>query len=107
MTDDTNNQVAYKTTTATEYAEDDVPLEVEPGEGTPFVVIPRGGVQEVGRSCYQLETRFGTYLVDAGLNQGDGGQFPDFRGIDEGQIDAVFLTHAHIDHVGALPVIES
>ncbi|EMA39318.1 MBL fold metallo-hydrolase [Halobiforma nitratireducens] len=107
MTGDTDDQVAYKTTTATEYTEDDVPLAVDPGEGTPFIVIPRGGVQEVGRSCYQLETKFGTYLVDAGLNQGDGGQFPDFRGIDEGQIDAVFLTHAHIDHVGALPVIES
>ncbi|WP_222913301.1 MBL fold metallo-hydrolase [Natrinema sp. SYSU A 869] len=107
MTDNGNGQVAYKTTTVDEYAEDDVPLEVDPGDGTPFVVIPRGGVQEVGRSCYQLETKFGTYLVDAGLNQGDGGQFPDFRGLDEGQIDAVFLTHAHIDHIGAVPVIES
>jgi len=53
-------------------------------------------------SGYQVE-RNGTYLVDVGLNQGDGGLFPDLRGLDEGQIDAVFLTHAHIDHVGSLP----
>ncbi|WP_440009167.1 MBL fold metallo-hydrolase [Halomicrococcus sp. SG-WS-1] len=82
-------------------------LEYELGEDTPFVVIPRGGAQEVGRSCYQIETTHGTYLVDAGLNQGDGGLFPDFRGIEDGDIDAVFLTHAHIDHIGALPVLES
>jgi len=74
---------------------------------SPFVVVPRGGAKEIGRSCYQVETRTGTYLVDAGLNQGDGGLFPDLRGLDEGQIDAVFLTHAHIDHIGSLPLLES
>ena len=74
---------------------------------TPIVVTPRGGAREVGRSCYQLDTGVGTYLVDCGLNQGDGGQFPDFRGLDRGKIDAVFLTHAHIDHSGGLPVLEA
>jgi len=68
---------------------------------------PSRGAKEIGRSCYQVETRTGTYLVDAGLNQGDGGLFPDLRGLDEGQIDAVFLTHAHIDHIGSLPLLES
>lgn len=107
MTNNIDLDASYKLSTAGDDSEDDIPLEVKPGEGTPFVVISRGGAQEVGRSCYQLETKFGSYLVDAGLNQGGGGQFPDFRGTSEGQIDAVFLTHAHIDHVGALPVIES
>jgi len=73
---------------------------------TPLVVHPRGGAREVGRSCYQVETPDGTYLVDCGLNQGGGGQFPDFRGLGTEAIDAVFLTHAHIDHTGALPVLE-
>ncbi|WP_199522916.1 MBL fold metallo-hydrolase [Haloferax sp. Atlit-6N] len=74
---------------------------------TPMVVVPRGGGMEVGRSCYQLETEHSTLLVDAGLNQGTGGQFPDFRGLEKGQVDGVFLTHAHIDHCGALPVLEN
>jgi predicted metal-dependent RNase len=81
------------------------PQDVLDGE-TPVVVHPRGGAREVGRSCYQVETPAGTYLVDCGLNQGGGGQFPDFRGLDPHAIDAVFLTHAHIDHTGGLPVLE-
>lgn len=82
-------------------------LQYRLNEETPFVVIPRGGAREVGRSCFQVETHHGTYLVDVGLKQGGGGQFPDLRGIEDEQIDAVFLTHAHIDHVGALPLLES
>lgn len=73
----------------------------------PVVIIPRGGGPQIGRSCFHVQTPSVDVLVDAGLNQGDGGDFPDFREIDEGQIDAVFLTHAHVDHSGALPVLEA
>lgn len=76
-------------------------------EGTPMVVVPRGGTRGIGRSCYEVTTRHSTFLVDCGLNQGDGGQFPDLRGLDQEQVDAVFLTHAHIDHCGGLPVLEA
>jgi len=74
---------------------------------TPMAVTPRGGAREVGRSCYQVDTEWATYLVDCGLNQGAGGQFPDFRGLEPNDVDAVFLTHAHIDHCGGLPVLEN
>lgn len=72
----------------------------------PLVVTPLGGAREVGRSCYHVQTPELDLLVDCGLNQGSGGQFPKLRDIDERQIDAVFLTHAHIDHSGGLPVLE-
>jgi len=74
---------------------------------TPLVVTPRGGDREVGRSCYQVDTQHGRYLVDCGLNQGTGEKFPDFRGLQLQSIDAVFLTHAHVDHCGGLPVLEN
>jgi len=64
-----------------------------------------GGAKEIGRSCYQVETRNGTYLVDVGLNQGDGGLFPDLRGPSMRTDRRSFLTHAHIDHVGSLPLL--
>ncbi|SEP98694.1 MBL fold metallo-hydrolase [Natrinema salaciae] len=86
------------------------PLEhadIRPSADRPMVVTPRGGDREVGRSCYQVDTEYGTYLVDCGLNQGDGGDYPDFRGLDPESVDAVFLTHAHIDHCGGLPVLEA
>lgn len=76
----------------------------------PVVIIPRGGTREVGRSCYQLQTQYGEYLIDCGLKQGSGTgngvSFPDFRGIGSNDLDAVFLTHAHIDHIGGLPILE-
>jgi len=74
---------------------------------TPFVIIPRGGCRQVGRSCYHVQTRDGDYLVDCGIAQGgDTVGYPDFQGIQEEAIDGVFLTHAHIDHSGALPILE-
>jgi len=55
--------------------------DVTPSRHTPLVVTPRGGDREVGRSCYQVDTQHGRYLVDCGLNQGTGEKFPDFRGL--------------------------
>lgn len=74
---------------------------------TPMIVTPRGGGREVGRSCYQVDTQHSTIIVDCGLNQSAGGEFPDLRGLDIDQIDAVILTHAHIDHCGGLPLLEN
>ena len=70
-------------------------------------VTPHGGAREVGRSCYHVQTAEYDYLVDCGLKQSHITEYPDFSGIDRGQIDAVFVTHAHVDHIGALPIAES
>lgn len=73
---------------------------------TEFEITPRGGVEEVGRSCYHVQAGDRDYLVDCGLKQSHTAEFPNFRGLEPGQIDAVFITHAHIDHIGGLPVAE-
>jgi len=65
-----------------------------------------GGAREVGRSSLLLETPKSKILVDAGIAAGSNGypilNIPEFN-INE--IDAIVVSHAHLDHVGFIPVI--
>lgn len=65
-----------------------------------------GATREVTGSCYLIETDQTRVLVDCGLFQGghtcSSRNFDAFP-FDPKTIDAVFLTHAHVDHTGRLP----
>jgi metallo-beta-lactamase family protein len=59
-------------------------------------------------SCYFVETQQAKILVDCGLFQGAEGAGALNRpplGHSSAQLDAVVLTHAHLDHVGRLPLL--
>lgn len=62
-----------------------------------------GATHEVTGSCTLLEVGGRYYMVDCGMEQG----MDVFQNIplpvNPGQVEAVFLTHAHIDHSGMLP----
>lgn len=68
-----------------------------------------GAGREVGRSCILLQTPESKVLLDCGVNTATEGvdRFPYFNisefNID--QIDAVILSHAHLDHGGLLPAL--
>ncbi len=67
-----------------------------------------GGAETVTGSKILLETETKKVLIDCGLFQGikelrlkNWEEFP----IELNEIDAVFLTHAHLDHSGYLPIL--
>ncbi|MBO5421596.1 MAG: MBL fold metallo-hydrolase [Clostridia bacterium] len=62
-----------------------------------------GATHEVTGSCTLLEINNRYYLVDCGMEQGKDIFQNIALPVPASQIDAVFLTHAHIDHSGMLP----
>jgi len=73
---------------------------------TDMRVTFHGAAREVTGSCHLVETKDCRVLLDCGMFQGsafsDAKNFKDF-GFDPKTIDAVIVTHAHLDHVGRLP----
>lgn len=73
-----------------------------------ITITPYGAAGEVTGSAYLVETDSSTVLVDFGMFQGD--KDDDARNVIPGRIhrmdiDAVVLTHAHLDHCGRLPLL--
>ncbi len=66
-----------------------------------------GGAAEVGASCILLKIAGRNLVFDAGIRMGMNKDFmPDLRMIQEnGGVDAMFISHAHMDHIGSLPVL--
>src|SRR5438067_12278127 len=83
-------------------------------QGYPAVrIVPLGGLGEVGMNCLLVETDGGRVVVDCGVLF-PGGEAalgveviaPDLTRLQQaGGPDAVLLTHAHEDNVGALPYL--
>ncbi len=78
-----------------------------------------GGFREIGRSSLLLETPHSKVIIDCGLspepsikgvdaNSGDANKaFPylDSANLSINELDAVILTHAHMDHIGFVPYL--
>jgi len=72
----------------------------------PITVTFLGGAMEVGRSSILVSTTESNVLLDCGLKPGQYDEdFPALDLIDIDKLDAVVLTHAHMDHVGCLPLL--
>lgn len=68
-----------------------------------------GAGRQVGRSCLLLQTPNSKIIMDCGIDVSASGtdKFPYFNvsEFDINQIDAVIISHAHLDHVGLLPYL--
>ncbi len=66
-----------------------------------------GATREVTGSCHLLEVNDTKILLDCGMRQGGGvSKAPEFP-FKPDEINAVILSHAHIDHSGLLPLLVS
>ncbi len=86
---------------------------IPPIEAGVLRVIPLGGVEEIGRNMTAIEYGDEIIIIDAGLQFGE----IETPGIDfmlpnttylkerKEKIKAVFITHGHLDHIGAIPYL--
>lgn len=69
-----------------------------------------GGGRQVGRSCFLLQTPESRVLLDCGIDvasQNDKKAYPhlDAPEFNIQELDAVVLTHSHMDHCGFIPYL--
>lgn len=64
-----------------------------------------GAAHEVTGSCHYLEIGGKHFLIDCGMEQGPDIYENQKLPVNAAAIDYVFVTHAHIDHSGLLPLL--
>ena len=69
--------------------------------------IPLGGALEVGASCFYLNIDGTGIILDSGLHPREKGikALPNFSLIENENVDAVLISHAHQDHIASLPFL--
>ena len=67
-----------------------------------------GGARQVGRSCYFLQTPESRVLLDCGIdvaNEDEAYPYLEAPEFDIKELDAVIISHAHLDHSGLVPYL--
>ncbi len=92
------NRIGQKITT-------ELPADDKKKEWVRFTAL--GGFRQVGRSCLLVQTPYSNVMMDCGVDVGSSGEdsvpmlkAPEF---DMDKLDAVILSHSHLDHCGFIP----
>ncbi len=69
-------------------------------------VLFLGGASGVGASCLAIELARQWIVVDAGIRlDRRADPLPDLAALQDKPVGAIVVTHAHADHIGALPLL--
>jgi KH/beta-lactamase-domain protein len=73
-------------------------------------LTPLGGFHEVGRSAILVETEESSVMLDCGISAGANEPIMAYPRIDSDEfdidkLDAVIISHAHLDHCGFVPFL--
>jgi Cft2 family RNA processing exonuclease len=62
---------------------------------------------EIGANSYYFEAAGQRLVLDCGMHPKQEGEeaLPNFRALDDRPLDAIIVSHAHLDHMGTLPVL--
>ncbi len=62
---------------------------------------------EIGANSYLLETGGRKLVLDCGMHPKREGEeaLPNLRLVPDGALDAILVSHSHLDHIGSLPVL--
>jgi ribonuclease J len=77
-------------------------------------IVPLGGVEEVGRNMFTVETNGDIFIFDVGFqfvsedtSPGVDYVLPNTKYLEKNieRVRAVFITHGHLDHIGGVPFL--
>lgn len=64
-----------------------------------------GGATSIGASCALVRVAGTAFVVDCGVRYSGSSKLPDLSLLADVSVDAILVTHAHMDHTGGLPVL--
>ena len=66
------------------------------------------GAMEIGANCYLIQDGRTSVVLDAGVHPKKVGEEskPRFELLEGTDPQAIIVSHAHLDHIGALPVLQ-
>jgi Cft2 family RNA processing exonuclease len=79
-----------------------VPVNVDEGYLDRLIVSPLGAARGIGASCFRVKIGPYEIVMDAGTRPKGSDPLPAFELLERPNL--ILITHAHLDHIGALPI---
>ena len=107
VTNDEQARIAQEAGAVAVMALERVPADIRKDGGVARMSDPEmieisflGGASSIGASCTLVRVAGVTFVVDCGVRYSGSRPLPDLSLLHHTRVDAILLTHAHMDHTG-------